>query len=79
MPKNFLCHSVCMFEHVIVPKPQDANVQLIESDCPVSVIASLVGISVLAAIEFDGQSTGRTVEIQNVTGNAMLAAEPVSG
>jgi hypothetical protein len=52
MPKNLLGHDICVFEHVIIPKSQDAHSQLVEAHRPELVVFRLGMIGVLAAVKF---------------------------
>jgi hypothetical protein len=79
MSKNLLGHRIRVFQHIVIPKPHDAHAQFIESPRPFTVGFRLGFIPVLAAVEFNGQSARRAIEIQDISADAMLPAKSVAG
>jgi hypothetical protein len=75
MPKYLFGDSICIPEDLVIPKSQNANLHLIETECPDAVASGMVVVSVLAAVEFHSQATRRAVEIKNIPSHAMLTAK----
>ena len=66
---------LAILQYVMVPITQDSDALAGKKISPISVICRLRWRCMLAAIEFDGELGFKTIEIQNVGTDTVLAAE----
>ena len=66
-------HCIDIFEHVMVPEPEDAVSRRLQSFCSLQIIFCL--IQVLAAIDFDDQFSAGSTEVYNVMADGVLSTK----
>ena len=73
---NGLKHSVCILQHVIVPETHDTKSLRFEKPCALIVLLRSEGM--LSAIDLDDERRFKASEVDDVTSNRPLPAEPES-
>jgi hypothetical protein len=76
--KNFLGDGLRVLQHVVIPKPHDPYSQSIKLERPLAIVFGVDLSTMLPSVQFHGQSTGGTVEVENISGDSMLPAKPVA-
>jgi len=73
---DVLEHDLGIFQDFVIPNANELDsVLFVENRSASSICVALLRLKVLAAVELDGQRDGGAVEIQNVSGDEVLAAE----
>jgi hypothetical protein len=73
--ENALKHSFEILQHVAVPESQHTNARSFERFRAADVASQVTRISVLAAIELDGEAGLLTIEVDDESADGMLAPE----
>lgn len=70
--------SIEILAHFIIPKAEDANADLGEKRFTRTIFVLTPGMRMTGAVELDGESSFRTIEIENVSIDRMLTPEFVA-
>jgi hypothetical protein len=76
---NLLRYALDVLQHIIIPEPYDTNIQFLQISVPLSIMFLAAYICMLSSINFDGYSSLRTVEVEDIWAYAVLSEELEAG